>query len=173
MASSNHSPVAITPPSFKACHRAKPGESTCPECGKVRKVILRGPCSACRERAEKDFDHGLGLLFQFGLGVVNGLTTRGGCAWVPEAGEVEDLPSAEAHRRLRLLTGFLPAPLGARPEPLQFRGLAELAVLRGGSVVLGDLGEFPVACGPAQFQGHGEPIGGGVNGVLPGAAEES
>ncbi|MFJ8855173.1 exonuclease domain-containing protein [Streptomyces sp. NPDC102437] len=27
---------------------------TCSECGKVRKVILRGPCSACRERAEKE-----------------------------------------------------------------------------------------------------------------------
>ncbi|MFF1700060.1 exonuclease domain-containing protein [Streptomyces sp. NPDC058257] len=27
---------------------------TCPECGKVRQAILRGPCSACRERAEKE-----------------------------------------------------------------------------------------------------------------------
>ncbi|GGX36467.1 3'-5' exonuclease [Streptomyces chryseus] len=27
---------------------------TCSECGKVRKVVLRGPCSVCRERAEEE-----------------------------------------------------------------------------------------------------------------------
>ncbi|MEU7230025.1 3'-5' exonuclease [Streptomyces chrestomyceticus] len=50
-----HDPAAAVkmrplPSSTKAKMAAR---RTCPECGKVRKVILRGPCSVCRERAEK------------------------------------------------------------------------------------------------------------------------
>ncbi|MFF0430307.1 exonuclease domain-containing protein [Streptomyces sp. NPDC004520] len=50
-----HDPAAAVkmkplPSSTKARMAAR---RTCSECGKVRKVILRGPCSACRERAEK------------------------------------------------------------------------------------------------------------------------
>ncbi|MCZ0984025.1 3'-5' exonuclease [Streptomyces diastatochromogenes] len=51
-----HDPAAAVkmkplPASTKAKMAAR---RTCSECGKVRKVILRGPCSACRERAEKE-----------------------------------------------------------------------------------------------------------------------
>ncbi|MDX3298689.1 hypothetical protein PV569_34055 [Streptomyces scabiei] len=51
-----HDPAAAVkmrplPSSTKAKMEAR---RTCRECGQVRKVILRGPCSACRERAEKE-----------------------------------------------------------------------------------------------------------------------
>ncbi|WP_018569642.1 3'-5' exonuclease [Streptomyces sp. PsTaAH-124] len=53
-----HDPAAAVkmrplPSSTKARMTAR---RTCPECGKVRKVILRGPCSVCRERARKAQD---------------------------------------------------------------------------------------------------------------------
>ncbi|MEU6285011.1 3'-5' exonuclease [Streptomyces sp. NPDC047028] len=51
-----HDPAAAErmrplPSSTKAKMAAR---RTCSECGKVRKAILRGPCSVCRERAEKE-----------------------------------------------------------------------------------------------------------------------
>jgi hypothetical protein len=51
-----HDPAAAVkmkplPSSTKAKMAAR---RTCSECGKVGKVILRGPCSACRDRAERE-----------------------------------------------------------------------------------------------------------------------
>jgi hypothetical protein len=51
------------------------------------------------------FDGGLGLLwflFWFGLGVVNGLTTSGGCAWGPVAGDTTE--NTTLKQRVRQLT---------------------------------------------------------------------